>query len=481
MAEQKFFKVTDGPLSIRKTPDGERIAQKLITGDEIAVPADSRTEAGGYVWWQHGAGWSASNSTKGEVYMVELEDVDPASPLYFKVTDGPLSVRATPNGDKLASELKDGDTIEVQRASRTEAGNYIWWQHALGWSAERSASGSASFMTLVSDVDPAALAQAAAKAAAAAKPKRVEIPAHLTGKQFMQVAANVKVRDQPSTNPRGLIIKWIARGEALECDFDTLTEADGYFWVKHDLGWSAIQSVDGETVFLAEPGTIPGLVYIGPEGPVLAELPGYQSLVERLPVALKDIQWFQYFGNNMWAYVHGKSYGYDAYSQGLHGGLDFGNSARAGVPIYAGITGTVSKVDTARAHNWQIWVETGDYVFIYQHIYQIQNIAVGQKVTPDTKLATIQHNSQQGGWDHLHFEVRYLKNWIINPLVLMPEAMVAEIVGKFDPKKPNTDYTKLPSTYNFFWGTDEWTKWTTPLDQPALKLAGPVIGPRAAT
>ncbi|MBN1967146.1 MAG: hypothetical protein JW910_21005 [Anaerolineae bacterium] len=248
---RKCLKVIDGPLSVCSAASGDQLPQKLIAGDEIVVDEASRTEADGYVWWKHSAGWSASQGN-GDVFMVELEDVDTDTPLYFTVIDGPLGIRATPNGSRFTDELDTGAMLAVSRISRTEAGGYIWWQHDRGWSAERTASGSQRFMEPVPAGDPAAPGQAVSPV------QRVPIPAYLTGQQVMQVVQSVKVCDRPASDPHGLVLKWIARGEALTCDFDTLTEADGYFWVRHELGWSAVQSVDGQTVFLVEPLPRPG-------------------------------------------------------------------------------------------------------------------------------------------------------------------------------------------------------------------------------
>ena len=74
-----------------------------------------------------------------------------------------------------------------------------------------------------------------------------------------------------------------------------------------------------------------------------------------------------------------------------------------------------------------------------------------------------------------------MKKWIINPLLLFTEDIYTELITGFNPDKPNTGYKKdFPkSTKNFFYHTDTWSKWVTPLEQPMIKLAGPVIGPRA--
>jgi hypothetical protein len=55
------------------------------------------------------------------------------------------------------------------------------------------------------------------------------------------------------------------------------------------------------------------------------------------------------------------------------------------------------------------------------------------------------------------------------------------ITDKFNPAKLNEGYLKdFPkSKLNFFYISDAYKKWATPLDQAMIKLNGPVIGPRA--
>lgn len=467
----KRFQVIDGPLSVRDEPGGNRTGVMLAQGTEIASNTEPITKDG-YVWVKHDKGWSAfSDDDETEVYMLDVTNRDPDAPRIFRVWSSVLSVRDAANGKRLPTKLYCRDEIKVDVTSRTETGKYIWWKHDKGWSAERSLDGNQVFMKEVFD-RPASVT--------VPESKRVQIPDTWKGTVFMQVAQNVKVRGEPSTNPRGLIIRTIKRGKTLEVDMDTLTESDGYYWARHDLGWSAVQSVDGKTVFLAEPGTVPGLVFIGPNGPKAEDLPQYRALVTRLPVNLEQTRWFQYFGNNMFAMRYGSQYGYDRYSQGLHGGLDFGNSDRP-VPVYAGVEAEYVKTEYPSPNNTRIFLKSGDYTLVYQHITSARTFQPGQVLTPDTQIAQTEHHSINNGWDHLHFEVRFMNDWIVNPLLLFTEELYNKLTAKFDPSKPNDTYQRdFPrSVSNFFYHTDTWTKWTTPLEQPMIKLQGPLAGPRA--
>ncbi|HEX2619365.1 MAG TPA: peptidoglycan DD-metalloendopeptidase family protein [Phototrophicaceae bacterium] len=469
MADKKFFKVIDGPISIRKDPDGDRLADRLGQGTEIEITVDP-VQKNGYTWVQHSKGWSAVQNDGGdEVFMLDISNRDPNAPRLFRVWAQGISIRSDPNGARKPEKLSRGKELSVDPKSRTEAGGYVWWKHAAGWSAECSVNGKEIFMKEVFDVPASTPLDPA---------KRATLPETWKGKINLQTAQSTKVRNKPTTDSRVMLIVTLKRGKIIQVDMDTVTEADGYYWVRHDLGWSPVMSLDGKTIFLAEPGTIPGLIYIGPDGPKPEELPGYRSLITRLPVSLNDTGWFQYFGNNMWAFLHGKQYGYDRYSQSLHGGLDFGNSARSGVHIYAGIEGEFIKTEYPSPNNTRVLIKSGDYTFIYQHITSVQLLLPGQKVTADTQVASIEHHTINNGWDHLHFEIRYMEDWIINPLLLMTEELYNQVIARFNPEKANLDYGKTPSSLNFFYKSPEYSKWYTPLEQPMIKLNGPCVGPR---
>jgi hypothetical protein len=471
MSDPKLYKVTEGPLGIRKDPYGELLPIKLAQGDEIKVTAEPVT-LGGYIWLQHDKGWSALSDEDGsDVFMLDISNRDPNAERIFRVWAANISIRETPNGIRKPERLLARMELKVDPGSRTEKDGYVWWKHEKGWTAERSVNSREIFMKEVFDMPaPGPLSP----------DKKVTIPAHWKDKMNLQVAMDVKVRGEPSTNPMALLIRNIKRGAVLVCDMATLTEADNYYWVRHESGWSAIQSLDGKTVFLAEAGTIPGLVAIGPDGPKAADLPNFGKLITQLPVHITYTPWFQYYGNNMFSMRNATKYGYDRYSQGLHGGLDFGNSDRP-VPVYAGLEGKYLKTEYPSPNNARVFVQAGDYTIIYQHITNIRTFAPGQVITPETQIADIEHHSINNGWDHLHFEIRFMKDWIINPLLLMAPELVKLLTDKFNPMKPNDSYVKdFPkSKLNFFYTTDTYTKWASPLDQPMIRLSGPVIGPRA--
>ena len=62
--------------------------------------------------------------------------------LRYQVSDGPLSVRATPGtAGARVGELPTGALLVVEADSRTVVDGFVWWKHALGWSAEGSADG----------------------------------------------------------------------------------------------------------------------------------------------------------------------------------------------------------------------------------------------------------------------------------------------------------------------------------------------------
>jgi hypothetical protein len=227
--------------------------------------------------------------------------------------------------------------------------------------------------------------------------------------------------------------------------------------------------------------------FLGPDGlPVVEKLPGYKSLITRHPVAIADCTFWQYYGNNVFAYVYGSvQFGYDKYSQALHAGLDYG--AKKALPIYAGLSGTVEHVDKSRLYNHKVIVKNDDWTIIYQHITTIR-VGKGAAVTPDTVIAEIETitndvdpNDGKNPLDHLHFEIRFRNKWIINPLLLMSDVLVKEVTDKFNPERTNTFWKKATpdGQLEYFYKTASWSKWTTPLDQPVIVLAGPVIGPRA--
>jgi len=523
MSENRYFKITGGPVNVRSSANGATTGRALQTGQIVEVVPDSRQEKGGYIWWKHGLGWSAEKDTEGNtVFMVDIAQIDTAESLFFKITSGPVLIRDAANGSSIGKSLQTGQVIEVKPGSRQEAGGYIWWEHNFGWSVEKSADDSTIFMeqmlaadateTAATTMDAATTAATSAggtagmgnrnpdmnpedapppgsvdainvqKAAIATEDVPDTPRPDLKGTVEWQASDNVKIRESPSTKRVVPVSGTLVAGEIVRCNMDHVVIADGYYWLEHEKGWSAWQAIDGDPVFLVEPGTVPGLLVIGPDGPALEDLPGYKTMVSRAPVDVAQTAWFQYYGNNNFAYIYGKAFNYDGYSQGLHGGLDYGNSNQGGIPIYAGLHGEVFKIDyKAGSNNNKVWVRANDYIIIYQHVINIR-VGSGTAVEPNTIVADIHFNmpyDPKVALNHLHFEVRFRRDWIINPLALMSDAMVKNITDKFKPDTARTPNNTSPSTMKYFFKSDSWSQWVTPFDQPVIRRGGPLIGPRA--
>jgi hypothetical protein len=298
-------------------------------------------------------------------------------------------------------------------------------------------------------------------------------------KTFVVGSDQVRVRSEP--NLKGAMIKWLMPGQTIEMDEASRTESDGYVWWKHADGWSAERSVSGQSIFMtasqpaqATPEKLEkkdtstpapsGAVSMSDGLPNVNTLPMRDSLFKRLPVDLEQILFWQYYGNNVFSHNlwrDGKQW--YAFSQGLHAGLDFGNSATQGVPVYAGVKGTFERISSKYYRPNGLRVKAGDYTVIYGHLDNPRPFQVGQPISPDTVMGELEFRGQ----DHLHLEVRYQGRWIINPLLLMPSDMRDALVQKFPPSE------------KYFFKSGNWTQWQKPLDQPVLVLGGGLIGPHA--
>ncbi|HVO70767.1 MAG TPA: hypothetical protein VMT24_12020, partial [Aggregatilineaceae bacterium] len=93
-AQTKILRVIDGPVSWRDAPTLEPRAlikgKSWRTGQRVEVDSNSRTEAEGFEWWRHQAGWSAARSLeRPEIYMVEEGQMVDADDLFLRL---PLDV-----------------------------------------------------------------------------------------------------------------------------------------------------------------------------------------------------------------------------------------------------------------------------------------------------------------------------------------------------------------------------------------------------
>jgi murein DD-endopeptidase MepM/ murein hydrolase activator NlpD len=458
------------------TPDST-----IALGATVTAPASSRTTADGYIWIQHAKGWSAERSVDGKTVFLTMTGMQnaptpPAEPKPVeppKPVDPPKPVEPKPAEPKPAtiiyralnrvrtrtqpslsapdvvpdSTLALGETFTIDRENTVVADGYIWIKHPKGWSAIRSVNGAQVFLQVTKQENT--------------QPQPNPQPPPSERVEF-QATEEVRFRATPGLS--GTPLGWLAKNEKVMIDPASRTQTDGFIWVKHNKGWSAERSIVGGIVYLAKPLGAPE-IGTSPH----THLPHLKTLIKRLPVNIEQTNYFQYFGNNVFAYTDGKNFNYDGYSQGLHGGLDFLNTA-TGVPVYAGVEATYINVRW-NSPNRSVWLKVGDYTLIYQHITNPRPFKAGDKISPDTVIAEIEPLP----WYHLHFEIRYQETWIVNPLLLMQDHLVNQIVGKFHPNKASTGGV---SQLSYFYKTPSWTKWTLPLDQPLIRLGGPVVGPR---
>ncbi|HUN07509.1 MAG TPA: hypothetical protein PLQ56_12955, partial [Aggregatilineales bacterium] len=68
----------------------------------------------------------------------------------FVVGAVPVRVRPTPSLEFPERRwLQPGERIECEPGSRTESAGHVWWQHADGWSVERTLDGKTTYLTEV--------------------------------------------------------------------------------------------------------------------------------------------------------------------------------------------------------------------------------------------------------------------------------------------------------------------------------------------
>lgn len=285
----QYLQVVDGGISVRTEPrtHAARVAE-LPLGAVIAVDANSRTLADGFIWWRHDQGWSAGSTDTGlEVYLepvaqaadeqpledenphevdtlvsmqaVEMPDLNLAATgtLFFKVVMGPVTVRERPdvNSPKLG-EFPNDVVIEVIAGSRVVSGDYVYWQHGTGWSAEGRTTGDQKFMVQVTDAPP--VLEVPALNLPTFTPQSI---------QFLKVVDGpVNIRSQPS--PASDKLGAIPNDAVIEVDGASRTIGDGYIFYKHSRGWSALGPVTGNPYMVPVDVLMPDVVVTLPNVPL---------------------------------------------------------------------------------------------------------------------------------------------------------------------------------------------------------------------
>lgn len=482
---QKHFRVATNALSIRTQPE---LAHEYLRGatlrrgDEIVVDADAWAEENGFLWWGHGSGWSTEYALNSRLRLLEDRTPDiervahppvdlpneqadaqaadvfsslatsptPAEPSVpikrFRIMSRSVNVRAAPSlsSRAVSASLRAGMEIAVRADAWREADGYVWWQHSTGWSAERTiTSNQRLMMDLTPEIPRVDPNQPPVPAPTPPIPPPTPVPGGFH--RYRVVALGVTIRDEPNTN--AIRVGRLRQGEELLVDPANLVQNDGYVWVKHNSGWSAVRSLDGKEELMLN----------------IDALPLLGVLVQRMPVRLEETEWVQYYGNTSFAWRYGRSYSYHTYAQGLHSGIDLGKYAsNPNKPsVFAAVDGLFDGRGLKYGPN-RVDVLVGDYRIIYGHLGSPASLPRRAPVTPDTVMGTME-NSQR----HLHFEIRYRDRYILNPLLMMPKTMVDELIGRFPPDA------------NTFMKTGTWDRWLTPYDQPVIRLGGEIIGPTA--
>lgn len=266
---------------------------------------------------------------------------------------------------------------------------------------------------------------------------------------FLVSTLLLNVRSEPEVDARTLIPgEQLQQGEKVEVLERSRLTREGFVWWQHRTGWSAEKRTDNSEVYMVD---------------VESELPPPDFLFERSPVDLDDMQWFYYYGNTVFAYRYGRLHNYHGYSQGLHGGLDFGHPG--GIPIYAGVNGIFDYSGAGRAFGPnRVDILIGNYRLIYGHVSKPVSLPRGTAVRPDTVIGTM-----DSGARHMHLEIRFQnEQFILNPLLFMPKDIQDKIISNFPPE----------GDFGFYSST-RWQRWLTPFDQPTIIRGGPVIGPTA--
>ena len=531
--------LTPTTLRIRSAPSlSSRIVGSLIRGSQIYVDAASRVERDGYVWWQHADGWSAERSIGGRtLFMLEVKE-SPTNQKQkrFVVVIWGLNIRAQPGFNRpVTGVLRRGTQVDVDASTRLERDGFIWWEHSAGWSAERRGDGQSYLMVEVpigkqanrkimkSTTNLRIFTQPSFTSQIMGQlPRQSEIAIDLntrvTSEHYVWVqyqggwiseksasglerflrrvtpageitryviqSRGVEIRSTPQRTPNNLVGK-IPQGQVVTFNFREAVTRDGLIWVEHERGWSPWRTQDKTQTFLTSIGANRNVApFNRNRSPYLDWVPKLGELIQKMPVHIDQTGWIQYFGNTPFAYSRAYQSGWYRNSQLLHSGFDFGN--RRGSPVFAATDCTFLYQEGTSI--WRkVVVRTGDFTFYYQHLTNVPNFIAGEFIPAGTRIGQIiaWNDPSIGNNDHLHFEVRHFTDWIIDPLVLMPNTAVQEIITRpnFIPTRPDT--RKDPtSSLRFFYKSPPgrepvWNRWTKWNNQPILIRGGIPIGPRA--
>ena len=220
----------------------------------------------------------------------------------------------------------------------------------------------------------------------------------ITERSFAVSPPVLNVRLLPTISAE--MVRQLKSGVVVTVDLPINTKsADGYVWVQIDeLGWAALGSQNGEHVFLKPLG-------------------GGANLFSALPINIDKVEWVHPFGDTHNARNYGEEHGYNRYSQGKHGGIDFGTGDKV-VGVYVATRGRVTRKSTQHS-GVLVVIEVPPFDIYYNHLMDVpHSIIPGAIVESDTYLGSI--NTEHIGNEHLHLEIRYKKTTLVNPASMLP-------------------------------------------------------------
>jgi hypothetical protein len=193
------------------------------------------------------------------------------------ITRNTLRIRREPRriqGTLLLDQFYSfGQTVMVDPDSRTLADEFVWYRHALGWSAVARIDGTEYLMLPVDasgnviepppppappvDVPPVVVVAPPVDVppVVVVAPPNTERPAKPTMLKFRVTALTVNIRTAPRTGNDTLSGKRLVRGDIVEVDQASRTEANGFIWWQHKLGWSSSRAMDGSLILMEQVDT----------------------------------------------------------------------------------------------------------------------------------------------------------------------------------------------------------------------------------
>lgn len=274
----------------------------------------------------------------------------------------------------------------------------------------------------------------------------------MMSEKYIVRVAELNVRSSRGLSSQVVGVKYA--GETLQAIGEPVWSGQ-YRWIEHGAGWSAVQHLP-TGAWLAEPD----------ESPDRAQFESMDRILSQFPFPLESPD-TQYYGNTRFAMWNGHAFNYCGYAQCFHAGLDL--FAPAGTDVRTMQAGTVTEQFYAGSRNReQVWIELGDFVFIYQHLSVSNGINRGDALPAGTVIGKLH---ELGGNSHLHFEVRFKREWIANPFWLMTTAMADEHYRIYPPDTP-ADPSIRGSELEHFYKLGGAVRWLTPENQPVIRIGG---------